>query len=96
MIGAAFTAKADTMCSQTMNVEPTMKVSSGNLIVKCQNYNDYKVTVVITASINGGCERSATIVIPKGETKEANLGKCGTTNADESQCGVSLSVWKCD
>lgn len=93
--GIATTAMADTMCRQTMNVEPTMRVGSGELYVNCKNYNNYKVTVVITASINGECERQSTIVVESGKEKEAKLGKCNSA-ADESKCGVSLSVWKCD
>ena len=93
--GIATTSMADTMCRQTMNVEPTMRVYAGNLLVKCKNYNNYKVTVVITASINGECERQSTIVVEGGNEKEANLGKCNS-DAVESKCGVSLSVWKCD
>ena len=106
MAGICFGANAQ-MCKSTGNVEYTIESGSNTkeISVKLHNYNEYKVTVTVTAKIvnNKGVEvdRQRTVVVQgKGssEYKEKIVSFRGKGDGDVvvNECSVSIYVEKCE
>lgn len=91
---------AESMCSITGNVQPSMTSESGGLKVSCKNYNSYMVNVQITANVcdqfGNCCEKSAFLVMKGEEEKSATLKTCNGKTGDVDKSGVRISVTKCE
>lgn len=94
-------------CQVTGNVEPTLSTTNSamDLVVKCQNYNNYMVNVTVAAVVvdNEGnpVSRTALLVIPANSSKSATLagprkGSGYSAQVNTNECSVTLSVSKCD
>ena len=105
MAGMFFVANAQ-MCRTTGNVEPVVSSDGEYLVVDLHNYNDYKVTVTITATVvnTEGKEvvREKTVVVPRrgskeyGEKKNIRFKGKGNPSVNKDESSVSIRVEMCD